>query len=104
MHAPREPDPSIFAEPPDDQPHAPTDGHARRNARYGLWLFTAYVVLYGGFILLAAFRHDLMDRPAMGVNLAIAYGMILIAAALVLAMLYMLLCRDRRGPLRREMR
>jgi uncharacterized membrane protein (DUF485 family) len=96
MHAPREPDPSIFAEPPEEPSHDVNGRTAQRNARYGLWLFAVYVVLYGGFIVVAAFRHDWLKRTAPGgVNVAIAYGIALIGVALVLALVYMRLCR---GP------
>ncbi len=65
-----------------------------RNARYGLVLFAVYVALYGGFIYMAAFRQAAMSEPIWGgVNLAIVYGFALIAAAFVLAMIYMFLCR-----------
>jgi uncharacterized membrane protein (DUF485 family) len=66
-----------------------------RNARYGLWLFGVYVVLYGGFMALSAFRPQAMRQPVAalgGVNLAIVYGFGLIVAALVLALVYMLFC------------
>jgi len=67
-----------------------------RNARYGLWLFSAYLVLYGGFMGLSAFAPQLMSKtPFGGVNLAIIYGFGLIVAALVLALIYMVLCRAR---------
>jgi len=64
-----------------------------RNARYVLILFAVYLVIYGGFMFLNAFYPELMARPLAGVNLAIGYGMGLIAAALVLAAIYMFLCR-----------
>lgn len=67
-----------------------------RNARYGLWLFAAYVLLYGGFVALSAFDPQAMRKPLAafgGVNLAIVYGFGLIVAALVLALIYMMLCR-----------
>ena len=67
-----------------------------RNSRYGLWLFGLYLVLYGGFMGLSAFEPQLMAKaPFGGVNLAILYGFGLIVAALVLALLYMVLCRSR---------
>lgn len=67
-----------------------------RNARYGLWLFAVYVVLYAGFMGLSAFEPQLMSKtPFGGVNLAIIYGFGLIVAALVLALIYMVLCRSR---------
>ncbi len=51
-----------------------------------LALFGLYCALYGGFVVLAAFRPDLMAKPVVGgVNLAVAYGMGLILAAIVLA-------------------
>ena len=67
-----------------------------RNARYGLILFVIYLVLYGGFMGLSAFEPQLMSKtPFGGVNLAILYGFGLIVAALVLAVIYMVLCRAR---------
>jgi uncharacterized membrane protein (DUF485 family) len=63
---------------------------AEAASRLGLGLFWVYVLLYGGFIALVLVRPDLLSvRPLGGVNLAIAYGMGLIAAAFVLAAVYM---------------
>ena len=65
-----------------------------RNARIGLVLFFVYLAFYGGFVLLAAFAPATMARtPWAGVNLAIWYGFALIAAALLLALIYGWLCR-----------
>ena len=65
-----------------------------RNSRVGLLLFFVYLAFYAGFVLLAAFSPETMERtPWAGVNLAIWYGFALIAAAFVLALLYGLLCR-----------
>ncbi|MFN9369203.1 MAG: DUF485 domain-containing protein [Planctomycetia bacterium] len=69
-------------------------------ARIGLGLFAVYVLLYAGFMVLVLVRPDwLATRPLGGVNLAITYGLGLIVAALVLAMVYMAACRivDRRN-------
>ena len=74
---------------PDNHPET-----VSRNARNGLLLFAVYVALYLGFMLLNAFAHEKMQQPVVaGVNLAIVYGMGLIAAALILALVYMWLCR-----------
>ncbi len=74
----------------------------RRRARYGLILFAIYLLLYGGFVLLNVFDPKLMEStPVAGVNLAILYGFGLIAAALLLALIYAWLCRasnDGRTP------
>src|SRR5947207_2100233 len=65
-----------------------------RNSRYGLMLFGVYVLLYGGFMALNAFWPEMMKKtPFGGVNLAVIYGMALIIAALLLALVYMALCR-----------
>jgi uncharacterized membrane protein (DUF485 family) len=62
-----------------------------RASRTGLALFWIYVALYGGFMALVLARPDLLSRrPFGGVNLAIAAGMGLIAAAVVLAVVYVI--------------
>jgi uncharacterized membrane protein (DUF485 family) len=69
-------------------------GAARARARVGLGLFALYVALYVGFMAVVLVRPDrLSTRPFGGTNLAIAYGLGLIAAALVLAIVYMAACR-----------
>ena len=61
----------------------------RFNARLGLVLFLIYLVLYGGFVFVAAFAPDTMElTPGLGINLAIWYGFALIIAALILALIY----------------
>ena len=73
--------------------HAP-DAAARARSRIGLGLFALYVALYAGFMAVVLVRPDwLSARPFGGTNLAIAYGLGLIAAALVLAVVYMAACR-----------
>lgn len=74
---------------------------ANSNARLGLVLFFVYLAFYAGFVLLAAFSPETMERtPWAGVNLAIWYGFALIVAAFVLALIYGALCssteRNRR--------
>lgn len=77
----------------DDRPTSSGNG-VSRSRRIGMWLFLIYVILYAGFMGLVLFRPDLLSwRPFGGVNLAIAYGMGLIAAAFLLAFLYMIACR-----------
>ncbi len=64
-----------------------------RHARTGLWLFAVYVLLYGGFVALNAFKPALMAAPWLGgVNLAVGYGLGLILGAIVVALIYMILC------------
>lgn len=65
-----------------------------QHGRLGLWLFAVYLALYGGFVGLSAFAPDVMSSsPILDVNLAVLSGLGLIVAALVLALLYTVLCR-----------
>jgi uncharacterized membrane protein (DUF485 family) len=87
----------------DTGPAAPPEPHdpatAGRNARYGLVLFSIYLVFYGGFVAVSAFRPAVMDRvPVAGLNLATLWGFGLIAVALLLAALYGWLCRAPEAP------
>jgi uncharacterized membrane protein (DUF485 family) len=81
--------------------HAPGDASededlAARNARLGRWLFVGYLALYVGYMAMVAFWPDLMRRlPAGGVNTAVWYGFGLIAAAILLSLVYGWLCRAR---------
>lgn len=64
-----------------------------RNARLGMGLFIVYLVLYGTYVFMNAFSAQTMEAtPFAGVNLAILFGFGLIIAALVLALLYGVLC------------
>lgn len=64
------------------------------NARLGLVFFLAYALVYAGFVAICTFKYDWMGTIVVaGLNLAIVYGMALIALAVVLAVIYMLLCK-----------
>ena len=86
MHSTNPPGPpaSLQSEQPETVQH---------NTRLGLWLFAVYVILYAGFVLLSAFLTRVMGEDVAGVNLAIVYGFGLIAAAFILALVYMALCQ-----------
>lgn len=65
------------------------------NTRLGIWLFAIYLVLYGVFVGIAAFRTQWMEsRPLGGLNLSVIYGFGLILVAMVLALVYGFLCRN----------
>jgi uncharacterized membrane protein (DUF485 family) len=84
--------------PPDSEPSPPSRHRSQNawdyNARVGLLLFAVYLVLYGGFIYLSAFKREVMAQASLGgMNFAIVYGFALIIAAFVLAVVYMFLCK-----------
>lgn len=69
---------------------------AARRARYGLWLFGLYLLLYAGFMGLTAFAPQFIAQtPFAGVNVAVLYGLVLIGMALLLALVYAWLCRPK---------
>lgn len=74
-----------------------------RATRVGHALFAIYLVLYGAFVLAAAFAPGLMARtPVAGINLAVLSGLALIVVAFGFALLYDWLCRfsNSRAPAR----
>jgi hypothetical protein len=74
-----------------------TDADIRRGARRGLVLFALYTALYAGFVGLAiALPARLSARPFGGINLAVWYGMALIVAPLLLALVYLAWRREAR--------
>ena len=70
-----------------------------KNARLGLILFFIYLVFYGTFVYLSAFKGEFMAKQAFaGVNVAIVYGFALIVAAIVLALIYLQSCHSEVHP------
>lgn len=65
------------------------------NTRLGLVLFAVYCALYAGFMGLSTFAPAVMkSQPFGGANLAIIYGFGLIAAAMILAIVYLFLAKQ----------
>jgi uncharacterized membrane protein (DUF485 family) len=60
-----------------------------KHSRGGLFLFAIYLICYAAYVLVNAFRADLMEKtPVAGINVAILSGMGLILLAFVLAAIY----------------
>jgi uncharacterized membrane protein (DUF485 family) len=69
---------------------------AQSKTRLGLIFFAVYGSAYTAFVLLSAFRPDVMARVSLGgVNLSVVYGMGLIVGAFALALLYCWLLRKQ---------
>jgi uncharacterized membrane protein (DUF485 family) len=70
------------------------DAHVSPNAGLGMGMFLIYLLLYVGFMAIAVLNYSWFTAVQVGpVNLAVVYGMGLIAAALVLALIYTRLCK-----------
>ena len=67
----------------------------QRGSRIGLALFVPYCLMYAGFVGLAVLRPDLLRYMVGPLNVALAYGIALIASALALAVVYVRLCASR---------
>ena len=56
--------------------------------KLGIWMFFAYAVVYGGFIVINSVWPGLMALRVGQLNMAIIYGFGLIILALVMALIY----------------
>jgi uncharacterized membrane protein (DUF485 family) len=84
-----------------DQHHEDHPELTAANASSGLWLFALYCLAYGVFMYLAAFSPQTLAMVTpLGPNLAIVYGFGLILGAMVVALLYMLLCQGNASRVR----
>jgi uncharacterized membrane protein (DUF485 family) len=83
-----------------DQTPALDEAFEKRKSVLGIRMTVLYFVLYGGFVALSVFRPTWMGaRGVFGLNLAVSYGIGLILAAVILALVYNLLCRvPKIGP------
>jgi uncharacterized membrane protein (DUF485 family) len=75
-------------------PPAAEEAISTGRSRFGLILFIVYLALYCGFVALNAFAVTTVESTQVfGVNLAVVYGLALIAGAFILAVVYDLVCR-----------
>lgn len=64
----------------------------KRKARLGVVMFVIYTVIYAGFIFINVMDNRIMRISVGSLNVAIVYGFVLIALALVLAIIYNHIC------------
>jgi uncharacterized membrane protein (DUF485 family) len=71
--------------------------------RLGVWMFVLYALVYAGFLAINLISPKAMasQTPIFGLNLASVYGFGLIIFALLLALIYNLLCTRKEDQLRR---
>ena len=71
--------------------------------RVGAWMFLIYAILYGGFVALNVLKPVAMETPViLGMNLAVVYGFGLIIVALILALIYTVMCSSKEQELKNE--
>lgn len=87
--------PALDHAPLPDEPR--DEAVERHNARLGLVLFAVYLVAYGSFVGINAFAPTIMDATVGRLNVAVVYGLALIAGAVLLAVGYAVLCRKPVG-------
>ena len=74
----------------------PDGSELRRATRIGLALFTVYLSFYALFVYMSAFHAEIMaHHGGAQVNVAVWFGFTLIVSPLLLALLYLWLCRAR---------
>lgn len=75
---------------------APEMGHDAASAfkaRLGLILFAIYGLVYAGFVAINTFSPSTMGQIALaGLNLAVVYGFGLIILAIVMGLIYNVIC------------
>jgi uncharacterized membrane protein (DUF485 family) len=72
------------------------DDAAPYKSRLGIWMFLLYALFYAGFVAINLGDPLLMEHiVAFGLNLATVYGFSLIVGALIMALIYDRLCRNK---------
>lgn len=72
---------------------------AKFNERLGWIFFAIYFVLYSAFVILCAFSPEIMESMVGPLNLALVFGFGLIGTAMLMALIYGILCRsETNGP------
>ena len=69
------------------------DNASPAKAKLGIILFVVYSLIYAGFVAINTTRPELMETPMpLGVNLAVFYGFGLIIFAIILGVIYNMIC------------
>ena len=68
--------------------------------RLGIYMFISYALVYAGFVIINISNAVLMEKTILlGLNLAVVYGFGLIILALVLALIYSMMCSKKEAEL-----
>lgn len=79
------------------------DNASAKKAKLGVWFFLIYSLFYAGFVIIGVVNYELLSQEvALGLNLALFYGMGLIVFAVLLGILYNFLCSRYEDELNKE--
>jgi uncharacterized membrane protein (DUF485 family) len=90
------------------EPAPPDIGHDAASAyktRVGLILFAIYGLVYAGFVAINTFNPTAMGQVVFaGLNLAVTYGFGLIILAIVMGLIYNILCTRAENKMNQDER
>ncbi len=76
---------------------------SKKKARLGVWFFFLYLVFYAGFVAIGVTNYELLGKKVIGeLSLAIVYGIGLIIFAVVLGLVYSLICTQYEIKMNKE--
>ena len=82
---------------------AGTDHAADYKKSLGVKIFIVYALIYAGFVAINVINPVLMEAEVIfGLNLAIVYGFGLIIIALILALIYNVMCNNKENEFSKE--
>jgi uncharacterized membrane protein (DUF485 family) len=80
-----------------------TDHASKNKSRLGVWLFIIYSIVYAGFVAIGVANYELMGKIVLGEqNLAVVYGFGLIIFAIVLGLIYNIICTRMENRMNKE--
>ncbi len=79
------------------------DNAAEKKAKLGVWLFILYFIVYSIFVAIAVINFEAMSEIVfMGQNLAVTYGFGLIILAIILGVVYNMICTKYEDRMNKE--
>lgn len=72
---------------------------SKKKAKLGVWFFFIYFIFYAGFVAIGVFNYELLSIKVLGQNLAIVYGIGLIVFAVILGIIYNVICTQYENQL-----
>jgi uncharacterized membrane protein (DUF485 family) len=79
------------------------DNAAEKKAKIGIWLFILYSIIYAVFVAIAVTSYETMSEIVFaGQNLAVVFGFGLIIFAVLLGVIYNIICTRLEDKMNKE--